>query len=156
MAHTTTEKNNVKWWLLVHWKSWKWKSTFIQVKIHMRNVPFGNMNVFPWYQNTEMRSTGSNLEKCRGCVQTIIFFQLKLNAGLHPRPNLDFDLFLATNCSQFLSNFKSEHNLGWNRLFLIQSWYFRRPLQMTGHTVQNLVNNSFLSHIEARRVIMAS
>ena len=41
-----------------------------------------------------MRSTGSNLEKCRGCVQTIIFFQLKLNAGLHPRPNLDFDLFL--------------------------------------------------------------
>ena len=114
------------------------------------------LNVFPWYQNTEMRSTGSNLEKCRGCVQTIIFFQLKLNAGLHPRPNLDFDLFLATNCSQFLSNFKSEHNLGWNRLFLIQSWYFRRPLQMTGHTVQNLVNNSFLSHIEARRVIMAS
>ena len=83
------------------------------------------LNVFPWYQNTEMRSTGSNLEKCRGCVQTIIFFQLKLNAGLHPRPNLDFDLFLATNCFQFfLSNFKSEHNLGWNRLFLIRSCIF--------------------------------
>ena len=59
------------------------------------------LNVFPWYQNSEMRSTGSNLEKCRGCVQTIIFFQLKLNAGLHPRTNLDFDLFLATNCLQF-------------------------------------------------------
>ena len=118
------------------------------------------LNVFPWYKKkTEMRSTGSNLEKCRGCVQTIIFFQLKLNAGLHPRPNLDFDLFpdtlLQETARSFLSNLKS-HKSGWNRIFLIQSWYFRRPLQMTGHTVQNLVNNSFLSHIEARRVIMAS
>ena len=103
-----------------------------------------------------MRSTGSNLEKCRGCVQTIIFFQLKLNAGLHPRTNLDFDLFLATNCSRFFIQFRIGTQFGPEQTLLDPKLYFRRPLQMTGHTVQNLVNNSFLSHIEARRVIMAS
>ena len=70
-------------------------------------------------------------------------------------PILTLTFFLQQIARGFLSNFESEHNLGRNRLFLIQSCIFV-DLQMTGHTVQNLVNNSFLSHIEARQVIMAS
>ena len=150
------KKNNVKSWLLVHWKSWK--STFIQVKIHMRNVPFGNMisECFPLISKYRNEVHWIQFGKVQRLCANYNFLPTKTQC----RPSSEDQSWLwPFSCNKLLavlSNFKSEHNLGWNRLFLIQSWYFRRPLQMTGHTVQNLVNNSFLSHIEARRVIMAS
>ena len=104
------KKNNVKSWLLVHWKSWK--STFIQVKIHMRNVPFGNMisECFPLTSKYRNEVHWIQFGKVQRLCANYNFLPTKTQC----RPSSEAQSWLwpfsghslARNCSQFFIQFK--------------------------------------------------